>query len=241
MKHLPVTHKLFVERREEVFAYLRFLRAALAWDSAICFPHQRRRFEFSTNKELTHTLKANTYLLLYNVVEATLTQAMEEIHKAILASGADLDQLHPQLFLQVLRRFQLSKTISDVTNTHTPSGRSLIEFWLNDYKKQDEANKNYLFSGNLDGRKICEIGVRYGFASGNEAADAHLRHRSLNTAKNHRNMLAHGESSFRDCGRNLVQNEIEGDAVNLLRCLRAFIRTVDSYLGARRYLIPGTP
>lgn len=242
MKHLPVTHKLLVERREEVFAYLRFLRAALARDSAICFPDHQRRFEFSMNKELTHTLKANTYLLLYNVVEATLTQAMDEIHRAILNSGADLDQLHPKLFLQVLRRFQRSKTDATTANTSIPSGRSLIKFWLDDYEKQERANRNYLFSGNIDGRKICEIGVDYGFASGDEVADSHLRHGSLFVAKNKRNQLAHGELSFRDCGRDLAQSQIESDAVSLLRCLRAFIRTVNDYLGQKRFLVaPATP
>lgn len=241
MKHLPVTHKLFVERREEVFAYLRFLRAALARDSAICFPSQRRRFEFSLNKELTHTLKANTYLLLYNIVEATITQAMDEIHRAILNSGAELDELHPKLFMQILRRFQCSKTVATTANTCTPSGHSLIKFWLDDYERQEKANRNYLFSGNIDGRKICEIGVDYGFASGDEVADAHLRHGSLYVAKNKRNQLAHGELSFRDCGRDLIQNQIENDAVNLLRCLQRLIRTVNDYLGQKRYLNSGTP
>lgn len=241
MKHLPVTHKLFVERRQEVFAYLRFLRAALARDSAIHFAGQSRKFEFSTNKELTHTLKANTYLLLYSVVEATLTQAMEEIHGAIVASGAELDQLHPRLFLQVLRRFKLSKTDADDKNTVVPAGRSLIDFWLRDYEKQDKENRNYLFSGNIDGRKICEIGASYGFASDGVDDDQHLRHGSLVTAKNKRNILTHGELSFRDCGRGLAQHGIEEDAVNLLRCVRALIRTVDAYLAERRYLKPATP
>lgn len=241
MKHLPITHKLFVERRQEVFAYLRFLRAALARDSCIRFPGQSREFEFSTNKELTHTLKANTYLLLYSVVEATLTQAIDEIHGAIRASDAELDQLHPRLFLQVLRRFKHSKTDADDKNTHVPSGRSLIEFWLRDYETQDKANKNYLFSGNLDGRKISEIGESYGFASGDQVKDAHLRHQSLKTTKDNRNILAHGELSFRDFGRDLIQGSIETDAVNLLRCVRAVIRTIDDYLAERRYLNAATP
>ena len=153
MKHLPVTHKLYLERREEVFAYLRFLRSALERGSEIRFDGQRRPFEFSTNKELTHTLKANTYLLLYSLVEATLTQAMDEIHEAIRASEVELDQLHPRLFLHVLRRFKESKTDPDEKNATTPSGRSLIEFWLSDYEKRNKLNKNYLFSGNIDSEK----------------------------------------------------------------------------------------
>lgn len=149
MKNLPLTHSLFVERRDEVFAYLRFLRSTLAKDSKICLPHAGREIHFATNKDLTHTLKANTYLLLYSVVEATLTQAMNEIHAAILESGAELDELQPRLFLQVLRRFKASKTDATIDNTSTPSGKSLIQFWLDDYEKLDKENKNYLFSGNL--------------------------------------------------------------------------------------------
>lgn len=240
MKHLPVTHKLYLERREEVFAYLRFLRAALERGSEIRYEDQHRPFEFSTNKDLTHTLKANTYLLLYSLVEATLTQAMEEIHEAIRTSGAELDKLHPKLFLHVLRRFKHSKTDPDDKNTTIPSGKSLIEFWLTDYEKQEKANKNYLFSGNIDSEKICEIGARYGFATGDKAADGHLRDGSLSKAKDKRNALAHGEMSFSDCGRTLARQDVEKDAISLLRCLRSFIRTVDKYLGDRGFLKPGT-
>lgn len=236
MKNLPVTQKLLAERREEIFAYLRFLRAALSRDASISYSGQRRAFDFSVKKELTHTLKANTYLLLYSVVEAILTQSMQEIHAAIGGSGVELDDLHPKLFLQVLRRFKASSTDASDSNLFQPCGRSIVEFWINDYKKRDKDNKNYLFSGNIDGQVICDIGLNYGFASGDKAQDAHLRHKSLSTTKSKRNLLAHGEVSFRDCGRNLTQPDLENDAIGLLRCLRNFTRTVDRYLGERRYV-----
>ena len=65
-----VTRSLLRERAHEVVAYVRFLRVAVERDATVtATPGQR----LAINKNLTHTLKANLYLLLYSTVEACMT------------------------------------------------------------------------------------------------------------------------------------------------------------------------
>jgi hypothetical protein len=227
-----LSRTLLRERTREVLAYIKFLELAVKKDAAISAPGVSA---MPLSKDLTHSLKANTYLLLYNVVEATMTQAIDDIHREVLASNAQLDQLHPKLFLHVLHRFKAGQ--SNVSQAWiAPSGPALVRYWIDDYVSRSNANRNYLFSGNVDGMAIREAGARYGFATGDQVADAHLTHPSLQEAKNKRNALAHGEVSFRDCGQNLSVDDLRKDAGGLLRCLSRVVATIDNYLKQKQYL-----
>jgi MAE_28990/MAE_18760-like HEPN len=236
MMGAALSRTLLRERTREVLAYISFVELALRKDAAMSVPGSP---PVAFAKDLTHSLKANTYLLLYNVVEATMTQAMDDIHREILASDAPLDHLHPKLFLHVLARFKAGKR--DLPQSWVaPIGPALVKYWIEDYKNCFDANRNYLFSGNVDGMVIRDVGTRYGFATGDQIADAHLTHRSLRLAKEKRNALAHGEVSFRECGQEISITELRGDAGGLLRCLKRVVASVDDYLRQRIFLRPLT-
>lgn len=227
-----LSRALLKERTREVLLYVRFVECSLHKDATIVIPGSP---PVPFAKDLTHSLKANTFLLLYNVVEATMTQAIADIHREVKSSNEPLDRLHPKLFLHVLQRFRtgqvgLSETFS------VPTGGAIVSYWLEDYERSSNANRNYLFSGNVDGKVICQTGEKYGFASGNKEQDAHLTHWSLQVAKVKRNALAHGETSFRDCGQDVGIEDLRRTAGGLLRCLRRVVATIDQYLTAKRYL-----
>ncbi|MDO9315391.1 MAG: MAE_28990/MAE_18760 family HEPN-like nuclease [Burkholderiaceae bacterium] len=221
-------------RATEVRAYLAFLQAALERGTEL---HARTLpAPFALDMELTHTLKANTYLLLYNVVEATMTQLIADIHRTVKQSGAVLDELHPQMYLHILQRFRTSRVEINDQSAPVPSGGTIIDHWLRDYEIRAKENKNYQLSGNVDSKRIREIGRDYGFASLEEGKDTHLSHASLLTTKNRRNKLAHGELSFRDCGQTLAYTDVDSDANGLLNCLASVVGHVDDYLTRRLYL-----
>lgn len=224
------------ERTAEIFAYLRFLNQAVRTGAALV--NSSDPIPKQLSKDLTHTLKANTYLLLYNIVEATMTQAIADIHRTIDAKLPELDHLHPALFLHVLRRFR-SGTYELANAPAVPGAQLLVRMWLDDYAKQIKAGgSNPLFSGNVDSRKIIEIGEKYGFAT---ESDHHLRERSLQTTKVKRNELAHGSTSFRDCGQALSVPTLVSEAVALIRCLRRVVLAIEDYLVSQRYLKPLPP
>lgn len=234
-----LSRALLNARSAEVRAYLAFLQTALERGAEL---HARTLpAPFTLDIELTHTLKANTYLLLYNVVEATMTQLIADIHSTVKQSGAALDDLHPQMYLHILKRFRVSKVEINDQSAPVPSGGTIIDHWLRDYEIRAKNNNNYQLSGNVDSKRIREIGRDYGFASLEEGHDMHLSHSSLLTTKNRRNKLAHGELSFRDCGQGLAYTDVAGDASGLLNCLDNVVGHVDDYLKRGLYLRVNAP
>lgn len=222
---------LLQSRRKEVMGYLRFLGKALETNAALQAPGSA---PMPLKLDLTHTLKANAYLLLYNTVEAVMSQLMAEIHDEVKSSNVCLDDLNPNLYLEVIR--SLKKGVEDIAESFEhPSGRPFVDYWLRDYNKRVQDNRNPHFSGNIDGKRIKAIGRIYGFASGDEANDAKLTHAALLKAKNHRNTLAHGEKSFKDLGMWMSFQQVRDDAIATLRTLSNIRVAVDGYLLTHGY------
>lgn len=232
------TQTLLRERAREVVAYVRFLHVAVERDATVIAGPGTNRV---IHKDLTHTLKANLYLLLYSTVEACMTQLVEDIHRTIAASSAGADELCSELFLHVLHRFRAGADATEV-NTARPIHAGIVQRWLNDYRDAVKANRNYLFSGNLDGRSIHEILRKYGVVpAGQPKPHPRHTHLSLQTAKNHRNDLAHGTKSFRELGRTVAVPTLHDEARQVLRTLCNIVQAVDGYLQQKRFLRPPPP
>jgi hypothetical protein len=234
-----LSRALLNARATEVRAYVAFVQAALERDAAVSAPAIAAPYVLDI--ELTHTLKANTYLLLYNVVEATMAQLLEDIHRGIRNSGANLDELLPQLYLHVLNRFRQAKPDIGEANMPAPVASSMVSLWLFDYERRAGNNENYLISGNVDSKKIRDIGRKYGFVSSVDGQDSHLGHPSLLRTKSLRNSLAHGALSFADSGRDLAFSDLRSDAEELLGCLDRVVTHVDNYLARQLFLRANWP
>lgn len=228
---------LLNERGGEVLLYLRFLKTVINEDAGLHLP--RKNATAPIDRNLTHTLKANGYLLIYNLVEATMTMAIEDIHRSMrgdIAAGLDdmtLDCLNPSLFERVLRRFRAGAS-DKLSGSYPYSGAWLVRYWLDDHDQAVRNNKNPLASGNLDGQKIVEMAKKYGFdAYGRENQ---MKHPGLYKAKEKRNALAHGKTSFKDCGMDTSVDLLLEEAVGVLRCLRHHVRSVEAFIAHRGYV-----
>jgi MAE_28990/MAE_18760-like HEPN len=236
MPSMLASRVLLQERTHEVFEYLKFLKAIIDKSAQLLLPGEGGASPVS--KELTHTLKANGYLLLYNVVEATMTQAIDDIHSAIRQAKmngdlSSVDDMNESLFLKIVTTLRSGR--SDFPGPiKPPSGSTIVDYWLDDYKTRVANSRNPLYSGNLDGKKILEIACEYGYNIFGE--DRQLKHHSLLRTKNKRNDLAHGRISFRDCGRDIGSADLYRDSIDLIRCLRKNLLAIEAYVQERGYL-----
>lgn len=223
---------LLQSRRAEVLAYLSFLNTALTNNATIHIPGGMAQ---KIDLELTRTLKANAYLLLYNTVEAVMSQLLEEIHTEVHESEVNLDDLNHKLYVLVIKTLNKEGSANiDVGFSH-PSSRAIVKYWLEDYKKRVKKNKNPHFSGNLDSDAIKGIGLKYGFFNGEEAVDKKLSSDALSTVRDYRNKLAHGEYSFAEIGKWRSFLEVETDAKSTLEILQNTIDLVNEFLIAKQY------
>ncbi len=171
------------------------------------------------------TLRAGTFLILYNLVEASTRGAMEAIHDKITASEAPFTLLTASLRSEVIRLF---KKEADPATNHT----------LDDFPSAFVAialAQSTKLSGNVDAKAIREMGKCYGFS--HQTKNEITRDGSdLVIIKRNRNDLAHGNKTFEEIGRDHAASELLLLARRSMRYMDGILNNVASYLDDELYL-----
>ena len=185
---------------------------------------------FVIGRDLEKTLRASAYLMLYNLVEATMTNAIDAIHQHIADEQVGFDELREdvrRIAIKGFRKAVSSETPSELLDAATPISSALI--WLG-FDKKD------LFSGNLDGRVIKDKAKEYGFQLADHDRAASRDGVRLRNVKTKRNELAHGGISFEDCGQDTSVDELVAIFDEIKIFIRAVLDGISGYLSARAYL-----
>lgn len=240
---MKISRSTFDERRSEIESYFDFIDDIITNKAKLTFPASYSNpvpIEKDISIELTHTLKANAYLLLYNLVEATMSNAIEEIHDEISSCQVDsVDKLIDPLNETILRRFHTGKMQRDKHLSH-PASKQLLQYWLDDYAHHTKNNKNPLFSGTLDARRIREIADLYGFSDLTNESSTNGG-KKLVEVKSKRNDLAHGHVGFRECGLDLAMTDLTDIKNEVIAYLDEILNNIESYISNRGFLRPPPP
>lgn len=235
MKIVPVTYELLLSRRREVDGYIQFLKIAVEQQAVISANDGEHSLELS--KDLTHTLKANLLLLLYSAMEATLVQLLDEMFENIDGNCSSADDLNTTLLSLVIQTF---RTRGNGRALSSPLHKSIFQYWVSDWQDRTSGKEKRIggISGSVDSLVFYERLKQFGVLSTtiDDKPPPHLKHYALQIVKNHRNTLAHGESSFIDLGRSLSVDELADNATNIFTTLTKIAQEVDSYLESKRYL-----
>lgn len=224
---------LFLRRTEEVSRYFNFLTEITnnkADVLGILQPDQsiKKVQNFLISRDLVKTLRANGYLLLYNLVESTMTNAIDAIHQIFSSEALSFDDLTKEVQQVVLKNFK-SAAIED-NLTYTQSHPIKIAILRTGYDKKN------LFSGNVDARSIRDTAKMYGFdIAAHDTAESRDGRRLVNV-KNKRNELAHGKISFEECGHETSHDELISIAKETIAYLKAVLDGVEEYVIERKYL-----
>ncbi|MDO4236736.1 MAE_28990/MAE_18760 family HEPN-like nuclease [Pseudomonas sp.] len=215
---------------ERFFEMLKFMRDNR--DSRLCGEalDVANPVTYVIGRELEKTLRASAYLMLYNLVEATMTNAIDAIHQHIANEKIGFDDLNEEIrkiAIKGLRKAVSSEIPPTLFDRAIPISSALI--WIG-FDKKD------LFSGNLDGRLIKDKAKEYGFQLADHDRAASRNGIRLLNVKTKRNELAHGGISFEDCGQETSVDEL----VEIFDEVRIFIKSVldgiSEYLSTRNYL-----
>lgn len=147
---------------------------------------------FSVSSNLVKTAKGTVYLLLYNLIEATMREAVLVIHEKIAANNVSFDCLRVDLQRKILLRARKDKI--DLNSMLTQMNGDIAT----SLHKASLCSKD-LFSGNIDRKEIQTVGDVYGFNCNTDYSQT--KHGSdLRTVMRHRNDLAHGNKTFSSIG-----------------------------------------
>lgn len=211
----------FRTRAEEVTRYFQFLRAFEEKEITFAPPAAGSvTFTPSEQTALFKTLKANGFLLLYNLVESTSKNAIEAIFDEFKAQGVSFDDCRDEvrkIILTNLKRHNIEKIL--------PSLSSLsVDVVVATF------SKDHLFDGNVDARHLRDVAKSYGFQHPRKKSD------ELLTVKSNRNDLAHGNKSFADVGRDYGLVRLEKIRSEVVTFLEELLVNVAAYITDKNYL-----
>ncbi len=130
----------FDERAKEVSDYFAFLRELEQQEVKLIKDGNISKID----TELAKTLKATGYLLLYNLVESTLRDAIESIFDKIQTRNISFDNLKIEFKKMVWKNIK-KRNVEKLTTKITILSQHII---------RESFDTNDLFSGNVDAKKM---------------------------------------------------------------------------------------
>ena len=179
----------------------------------------------SLDPELAKTLKANGFLLLYNLVESTMRNAIEAIFDELKNKAISFDQLKPKIKIIVLQNLK-NRSPKKIYLTINQLSTDIITATF---------EREELFSGNVDARLIKEIADKYGFSDQTDFAKT-KNGQNLVVIKSNRNDLAHGIKSFEEVGGYQAIEELLEIKEEVIEYLTQILENIRDYLDNEEYL-----
>ncbi len=181
----------FNTRAQEVNEYFLFLEGLITESTKLAVLEDNGDRQVKPiNSALAKTLKANGFLLLYNLVESTMRNAIEAIFDELSSNKVSFDSVRTEIRKVVIYNFK-NRSPDNIHSKITDISIDIITAGF---------NSRELFSGNVDREEITKTARKYGFSYDTDYSKT--KHgENLNDIMRKRNDLAHGNKSFAEVGR----------------------------------------
>lgn len=176
-------------------------------------------YSTSEQQDLLRTFKASALLMLYNLMESSVTNAVQAIFDELEQQAIPFDQCRKEIRLVVLGNVSRHKPQKLLSNIETLATDIITKTF----------RREAIVSGNVDAREVREVAKRYGFPEPTSRGDRLL------TVKTNRNDLAHGNKSFAEVGRTFTVKDIIDIKDDVVSYLTETLDHVDSYLNGKEY------
>ena len=179
--------------------------------------------------EFLTTLTANSFLLLYNVIESTIRNSIVAIYDNIKAEGVTFNELSDNL-KKLWTKFETDRFKEG--NFRMESIRDFVLDFANKIVLNEVVvfSEEWMdFSGNLDANEIRGLAEKIGFLKSPDG-------RNLVKIKDKRNRLAHGEHTFYDVGKDFSVREIIELKDEVFVYLDDVVKNVGDYIASKSYM-----
>ncbi|MEG5040831.1 MULTISPECIES: MAE_28990/MAE_18760 family HEPN-like nuclease [unclassified Microcoleus] len=221
--------KEFKERVKEVNLYFDFLSTVLSTDIHLC--STKSDVIKPIDVEVQKILKANFFLILYNLTEAIIKKSIQEIYDSMERDGLSYKLTRTEI-QKILISYKYKQLRDSNSGNFVQAIEELLADALNDAAMKLDP-KSIPISGNLDAQKIRELARTYGFSEMTKKAKRGGS--DLLTVKNQRNLLAHGDLTFSECGRNYNISDLKRIKNEVICFLEDIIKNIKTYIDAKEY------
>ena len=218
----------FEKRKVEINTFLDYL-VLLDKDSIELKYTENRETKYeSVSSEFLTTLTANSFLLLYNVIESTIRNSIIAIYDNIKEEGVTFNELSDNL-KKLWTKFETDRFKEG--NFRMETIREFVLDFANKIVTREVVifSEEWMdFSGNLDAQEIRGLADKIGFPKSPNG-------RNLVKIKEKRNRLAHGEHTFYDVGRDFSVRDIIELKNEVFEYLDDVVRNVGIYINNKSF------
>lgn len=186
-----------------------------------------------TYQSLINILKSNISLMIYSIIEYTVTNLIDTIYDEIRLNNLSYTDVNQSI--KELWRKTILKAINDPNanfNTFLRKNEEIISMILN-HHTLNMYSRNTLPAGNLDGNSIKEIFAYHGIQI--KTNSSNYRPDILQEIKENRNNLSHGSISFIEAVREDSLIDIRQKKIFVITFLDELIDTVSFYITNQKY------
>lgn len=188
-----------------------------------------------TYQALINILKSNISLMIYNIIEYTVSNLIDSIYDEIRINH--LSYIDVNESIRDLWRKTILKSANDPNanfSTFLRKNEEIITTILN-HNALDMYSRNTLPGGNLDGESIKAAFELHGIKV--ETSSQNYRPDILRGIKENRNNLAHGSVSFVEAVREDSISDIKRNGEIVFAFLGELITTVSAYIDEQKYKV----
>lgn len=214
----------YEKRKEDVEEFFRFLCFLLSFET-----HHGRFIQnvetgdiLIITQEMQCVAKAQSLILLYNLVESTVCDCLNEIYDAIRDDNLNYGNVSndiKKMWRNYLNRKDLPEKLK--------SDNEIINMPIN------FESLAINISGSLDFRKIQDVFSKHGCLLDNSSRETIAN--SFLVVKNKRNLLAHGNISFSDCGAHYILSELLSYKEHIVDYMQDVVKKTYDYINNRTY------
>ena len=224
---MSTTFNPYQDRIDEIELYFNVLKEL--------YQTQSRESEHSFyNDDFLKILKANALIMIYNLVESSITSGITKIYDELKNSGYGYKAVRKEI-QDIWFSFKFNQVYDK--NAHYNSYRDKAAEIINAIMRDEPIKmdrKATAVSGNLDADKIRQIcsdhGITYTIDSTCRGGVV------LEDVKNKRNLLAHGTISFVECGRDYTICDLEKIKDETVIFLNGILQGMKKYYDEKTYL-----
>ncbi len=219
----------FNKRKDEVNEYFSFLEKLNNDNIKLNYTKENDTEEFVISTKLQRIFIANTFLLLYNLVESTIRNSIVTIYNKIKDDEVIYDNLSEKIKQIWLHKNGKRFSIYSSDNTIEVNLQNIINDIINNeiimLTKED-----IHISGNIDAQEIRNLADKIGFEVSSNG-------RYLVDIKEKRNRLAHGEHTFHDIGKDFTYNDLNTYKETTFIHLEDVISKIKNFIDDEKYKI----
>lgn len=185
------------------------------------------------NSEFIKILKANTLLMIYNLVESTVMGGILEIYDKLKQEGLTYSGVRKEI-KDIWFSYKFRQVYDQQAHYNSYKGKALeIVNSILTGEVIELDRKAAAISGNLDAQQIRNVCNEHGISfQTDEASRGGI---VLETVKDRRNDLAHGMLSFAECGRDYSIKDLGKIKDQTVHFLQGLLAGMKQYYDEKQY------